>query len=325
MNSPFKIKDVIIANRVIVAPMAGITNMAYRSLLKQLGAGLIYSEMVSDKAINYRNKKTMDMLVIDENEHPISLQLFGSEIDSMVEAARYIDQNTLCDIIDINMGCPVNKITANNAGSALMKDPMHIFNLVSAIKANISKPLSVKIRSGYFEKAINAKEVAILCEKAGADAIAVHPRTRNQMYSGKADWNIIKVVKEVVKIPVSGNGDIINRDDAFAMMALTKCDAVMIGRGLLGNPWLIKEILDESFTTIDYDKKLDMVIEHALRLVEQKGEKVAIREMRGQAGWYLSGLPHNNKIKERLSKVVCLAEIKQIVAEYRLMLSTHQD
>jgi len=319
----FKIGNVLIKNNVIVAPMAGITNLAFRSLVLQLGAGLVYSEMVSDKAINYRNKKTMDMLVIGEDEHPFSMQLFGNEIASMVEAAQYLDQYNDCDIIDINMGCPVPKITSNNSGSALMKDPDHIYQLIKAITTQIQKPLTVKIRSGYKSDNINAVEVALLCEAAGASAIAVHPRTRNQMYSGHADWSIIKQVKDVVKIPVIGNGDIKTKDDAYRMIAETGCDAIMIGRGLLGNPWLVKEIVDNQDVAITTEMKLDMIVKHTERLINLKGEKIALSEMRGQAGWYLNGLPHNNKVKVELSKVDSLVDIYRIINDYKEVLKNN--
>ena len=316
-----KIADIELKNNVIVGPMAGITNQAFRSLALELQAGLVYSEMVSDKAINYRNKKTMEMLAIADDEHPISMQLFGSEIDSMVKAAIYLDTNTACDIIDINMGCPVPKVTTTGSGSALMKDLDHIYALVSAIVKAVHKPVTVKIRSGINSHLINAVEVALKCEMAGAAAIAVHPRTKIQLYNGKADWNVIRQVKEQVNIPVIGNGDIRTRDDAKSMLELTKCDAIMLARGVLGNPWLISEIVNDENIVITNDQKLDMIIEHTKRLVRLKNEKVAIREMRGQAGWYLNGLPYNNKTKLALSSINSIEEITDIINDYRHVLN----
>ena len=317
----WKIADIELKNNVIVGPMAGITNQAFRSLALELQAGLVYSEMVSDKAINYRNKKTMEMLEIADDEHPITMQLFGSEIDSMVKAAIYLDTKTTCDIIDINMGCPVPKVTTTGAGSALMKDPDYIYALISAIVKAVGKPVTVKIRSGINSHLINAVEVAIKCEMAGAAAIAVHPRTKTQLYNGKADWDIIRNVKEQVHIPVIGNGDIRTREDAKAMQELTNCDAIMLSRGVLGNPWLISEIVNDKDISITNDQKLDMIIEHTKRLMHLKNEKVAIREMRGQAGWYLNGLPYNNKTKLALSSIKTIDEITNIIDEYRDILN----
>lgn len=311
------------ANRVIVAPMAGITNQAFRSLVLKLKAGLVYSEMVSDKAIVYRNQKTLKMLDVANDEHPLSMQLFGNEIDSMVMAAQYLDDHTEADIIDINMGCPVNKVVNNNSGSALMKDPQHIYDLIKAISENIKKPLTVKIRSGFKSNDINAVKVARLCEEAGAQAIAVHPRTRNQMYSGKADWNIIKEVKDALNIPVIGNGDIKTKEDAYRMVSETGCDAVMVGRGLLGNPWLIKEILENQDHQTSLNERLMMLIEHTEKLIELKTEKVALNEMRGQAGWYLNGLPYNNKVKLELANMSSLAQMYDIIERYRLLLKDY--
>lgn len=311
------------ANRVIVAPMAGITNQAFRSLVLKLKAGLVYSEMVSDKAIVYRNQKTLKMLDVANDEHPLSMQLFGNEIDSMVMAAQYLDDHTEADIIDINMGCPVNKVVNNNSGSALMKDPQHIYDLIKAISENIKKPLTVKIRSGFKSNDINAVMVARLCEEAGAQAIAIHPRTRNQMYSGKADWNIIKEVKDALNIPVIGNGDIKTKEDAYRMVSETGCDAVMVGRGLLGNPWLIKEILENQDHQTSLNERLMMLIEHTEKLIELKTEKVALNEMRGQAGWYLNGLPHNNKVKLELANMSSLAQMYDIIERYRLLLKDY--
>ncbi|MEA5026805.1 putative tRNA-dihydrouridine synthase [bioreactor metagenome] len=315
-----KIGNVELKNNIIVGPMAGITNQAFRSLVLQLGAGLVYSEMLSDKAINYHNQKTLEMLYIAQDEHPITLQLFGNEIDSMVQAAVYLDQNTACDIIDINMGCPVPKVANNGSGSALMRDPDHVYKLVKALVLAVGKPVTVKIRSGLNQQSINAVEIARLCEAAGAAAIAVHPRTKTQMYNGKADWQITKEVKQAVQIPVIGNGDIYHKEDAVRMFAETGCDAIMLARGVLGNPWLIRELLDQETAAISLDDKLNMVLEHTKRLIRLKGEKVAVREMRGQCGWYLNGLPYNNKTKLALSKAESAKQLYELIEEYRQML-----
>ena len=240
----WKIKDVELNNQVIVAPMAGVTDLAYRLILKEFEAGLIYTEMVSDKGLLFENQKTREMVEVLDLEKPIALQLFGSEVDSMVEAAKFIDQNSNCDIIDINMGCPVNKVVKSGAGSKLMTTPDLAYEIVSKIVKVVKKPVTVKIRAGWDHKNINAVEYAKLMESAGVSAIAVHGRTRSDMYSGRANWDIIKEVKEAVKIPVIGNGDIKTPEDAKSMLEYTKCDAIMIGRGLLGNPFLIKQTVD---------------------------------------------------------------------------------
>src|SRR5574344_1995483 len=232
-----------IGNVIVLAPMAGICDSAFRSIIKEMGCGLIEAEMVSDKAIMYGSSKTIDMLYMEEKERPISQQIFGSDKESFVIAAKYIYENMHPDIIDINMGCPVPKVAVNaQAGSALLKDPQKVYEIVNAVVNAVPIPITVKIRSGWDSNSINAVEVAKICEDAGASAITVHPRTRAQGYEGKADWNIIKEVKENVNIPVIGNGDIKSVDDAIRMINETGCDAVMIGRGSLGNPYIFKEI-----------------------------------------------------------------------------------
>ena len=267
------IGNIKITNKVVLAPMAGISNSAYRRICKEMGCGLIYAEMVSDKAITFSNKKTLDMLYMTDEERPLAQQIFGSDVDSFVEAAKYINDNMHPDIIDINMGCPVPKVAVRSqAGSALLKNPDKIFEIVSAVVNAVDVPVTVKIRSGWDSKSINAVEVAKLIEKAGASAICVHPRTRSQGYSGRADWNIIKQVKDAVNIPVIGNGDIKTPEDAKKMIEETNCDAVMIGRGVLGNPWLIKNTINyldgKDIFEVSLVDRVDMCIKHLNLLLD---------------------------------------------------------
>lgn len=302
----FKIGNVEIKNNIVLAPMAGICNSAFRRIIKEFGCGLIVSEMVSDKAIFYGSKKTIDMLYMKEEERPISQQIFGSDIKSFVYAAKYIEENMKPDIIDINMGCPVPKVAVSaQAGSALLKNPNKVYEIVKAVVEAVNVPVTVKIRSGWDNNSINAVEIAKVIEKAGASAITVHPRTRAQGYSGFADWNIIKQVKENVNIPVIGNGDIKSCYDAKRMLEETNCDAIMIGRGVLGNPWLIKECIDylegkEIIKPTNMDI-LNMVEKHLNYLLEFKEERVAILEMRTQIGYYLKGF--NKEYKQKFMKI----------------------
>ena len=319
----FKIGNVEIKNRVILAPMAGVSNTSFRKIIKEMGAGLIYCEMVSDKAVTFESKKTMDLLKMDEMERPISQQIFGSDIDSFVTAAKKIYELQHPDIIDINMGCPVPKVAIKNqAGSALLKDPKKIGEIVSAVVNAVPCPVTVKIRSGWDEKHINAVEVAKVCEKAGASAIAVHARTRSQGYSGEADWNIIKQVKEAVSIPVIGNGDVTSCYLAKKMLDETKCDAVMIGRGVLGNPWLIKECVDylEDGTEpkeVTYIDKINMMRRHYELLKEDKGETVASLEIRMFILYYLKGIKGSKEIKNKICQTKSSEEIFKIIDEFK--------
>ena len=316
----WKIGNVEIKNQIVLAPMAGISNSAFRRIAKEMGVGLVVAEMVSDKAIYFGSQKTIDMLYMKEEERPISQQIFGSDKESFVYAAKYILENMKPDIIDINMGCPVPKVaTRAQAGSALLKNPDKVYEIVKAVVEAVDIPVTVKIRSGWDEKSINAVEIAKVIEKAGASAITVHPRTRAQGYSGKADWNIIKQVKENVTIPVIGNGDIKTCYDAKRMLEETKCDAVMIGRGVLGNPWLIKECIDflngkgiKEVTILD---KLNMVIKHLNYLLEFKPKKLAILEMRTQIGYYLKGI--SKDYKQKFMKVNTKEEFMNLVSEVK--------
>ena len=304
----WKIGNVEIKNRIVLAPMAGISNTSYRKIIKEMGAGLIYAEMVSDKAIMYSNEKTFDLLKMDDVERPISQQIFGSDKESFVTAAKIIEERMKPDIIDINMGCPVPKVAVRaQAGSALLKDPEKIFEIVSAVVNAVSVPVTVKIRSGWDEKHINAVEVAKVCEEAGAKAIAIHARTRAQGYSGKADWNIIKQVKEAVSIPVIGNVDVTSPELAKEMIDYTGCDAVMIGRGVLGNPWLIKECVEflekgTKIQPVSFIEKVEMMKRHYKLLLEDKCEKAAILEIRSFIIWYLKGMPKSKEIKKEQEK-----------------------
>ncbi|WP_390602135.1 tRNA dihydrouridine synthase DusB, partial [Staphylococcus pseudintermedius] len=290
----WKIGDVEIENRVVLAPMAGVCNSAFRLTVKEFGAGLVCAEMVSDKAILFNNPKTMKMLYIDENERPLSLQIFGGEKETLVEAAEYVDKNTTADIIDINMGCPVSKIIKCEAGARWLLDPNKIYEMVSAVTERVSKPVTCKMRIGWDEDHIFAVENAKAAERAGAAAISLHGRTRVQMYEGKADWDIIRQVKEAVNIPVIGNGDVTSPELAEKMLKETGVDAVMIGREALGNPWMIYrtvhyletgELIDEP----QIDEKIEIALLHLNRLIDLKGEKVGVMEMRKHASWYLKG------------------------------------
>lgn len=318
----FKIGNVSIKNNVVFAPMSGISNSAYRRIIKEMGAGLIVAEMVSDKAIYYGSKKTIDMLYMTDYERPISQQIFGSDKESFIYAAKYINQNMHPDIIDINMGCPVPKVAIGaQAGSALLKNLDKIYDIVKSVVECVDVPVTVKIRSGWDDRSINALEVAKTIERAGASAITIHPRTRSQGYSGKANWDIIKLIKQNVSIPVIGNGDIKTCYDAKRMLDETGCDAVMIGRGTLGNPWLIKECVDYLEKGIEpkevkISDKINMIKRHLELLLETKPYKVAMLEIRSHASWYLKGIKNGKELKEKIFKTQTKEELLNILDEY---------
>ena len=319
---PFKIGNITIKNQVVLAPMAGFSNTSYRKIIKSMGCGLIYAEMVSDKAIMYKSKKTFDLLKMSEEERPIAQQIFGSDKESFVLSAKEIENTMHPDIIDINMGCPVPIVDLKaQAGRALLKNPEKIYEIVSAVKNAVSIPVTVKIRSGWDEQSINAVEVAKICEKAGASAITIHGRTRSQGYTGHADWNIIKQVKNSVSIPVIGNGDILSCYDAKKMLEITGCDAVMIGRGALGNPWLIKECVDylENGThpkLVSNYEKIKMMKYHYQLLKEDKNEKTALLEIRSNILYYLKNMPNSKETKIKVCTAKTEEELFSILNTY---------
>lgn len=323
----WKVKDIEIKNKIVFAPMAGISDIVYRNIIKDMNAGLIYTEMVSIMGIVYNNKKTVDMLKINEYERPISVQIFGSDIDGFVKASIYIEKNIKPDIIDINMGCPVPKVAGKSgAGSALLKDVDKIYDIVRAITDNIDTPVSVKIRAGWDKTSINCVEVAKRVEKAGASLICIHPRTRSEGFSGKSNWDLIRQVKENVNIPVIGNGDIKSIYDCKKMLEETKCDAVMIGRATLGNPWFIKECVEyvengkviEKPTDLD---KLNMLLKHFDMLVSEYGDKKALLDIRSHALWYIKGIKENKEYKRRIMEIKTKKDFINLINEYKTFIS----
>ena len=318
----WKIRDIEIPNKLVLAPMAGNTNEAFRIICKEMGCGLVMAEMVSDKAIGFKNAKTLKMTKVNPIEHPISMQIFGADVESLVNAAIFIDTKSDADIIDINMGCPVNKVVKKSgAGASLLQDPDKVYEIVKAVVSAVSKPVTVKIRLGWDQDHINCVEIAKLCEKAGASAITVHGRTRAQMYSGKANWDWIKKVKEAVSIPVIGNGDIVDIDSAKRMLEYTGCDAIAIARGALGNPFLFREIkayLEDGTILLkpSHEELYETIVKHYNLLLDLKGEHLAMLEMRSHVAWYIKGMPGSAKIKDECNHQTDFNEVLKILRSY---------
>ena len=320
-----EIGNLKLENPYILAPMAGVTDLPFRLLCKEQGAGLLCMEMISAKALQYKNKNTKVLLAIHPQEYPVSLQLFGSDPKIISEQAKRIEDLPF-QILDINMGCPVPKVVKNGEGSALMKNPKLVFEIVSQLVKAIEKPVTVKIRKGFDDDHINAVEIAKIAEEAGASAVAVHGRTREQYYSGEADWDIIREVKAAVQIPVIGNGDIFTPQDAKNLLEHTGCDAIMVGRGAQGNPWIFKRILHylktgELLPEPTAQERVEKALRHSQMLIAYKGEYIGIREMRKHMAWYMKGLPGAAELRGKLNYAETMAEMEALLNEY---LKNHQ-
>ena len=313
----WKIGNVEIPNQVVVAPMAGVTNSAFRVICKRFGAGYVVCEMISDRGIVYHNQRTLNMMDVDPEEHPMGIQIFGGTKETLVEAAKYVDQHTAADVIDINMGCPVNKVVKTDAGARWLLDPNKVYEMVSYVTDAVKKPVTVKMRTGWDDKHILAVENALAAERAGASAIAMHGRTRKQMYTGQADWNILKEVASQLKIPFMANGDVKTPEDAKKILDMTGASAAMIGRAAMGNPWMLKrtehyletgELLPEATP----EQKIEMAKDHLNRLVDLKGEYVGVREFRGLSTYYIKGIPRAARTKVALVEAETLDEMNDI-------------
>lgn len=328
LATPWKIGNVTIPNRVVVAPMAGVTDAAFRIICKNFGAGLVVCEMISDKGIMYHNQKTLNMLFVDPKEHPMSIQIYGGAKETLVQAAQFVDQQTSADIIDINMGCPVNKVTKTDAGAKWLLDPDKVYEMVAAVTAAVHKPVTVKMRTGWDDEHVYAVENALAAERGGAAAIAMHGRTRQQLYRGKADWEILKQVAAAIKIPLIGNGDVRTPADAQRMLTEVGATAVMMGRAVQGNPWILTQTTHylatgELLPLPAPMTKLTIAKEHLQRLVDLKGEQQGCQDFREQVSYYLKGIPRSTRTKVALMSATSVGEMTDLLDTYADQLATY--